>query len=368
MAKQVLSNAVILEGKELEVTRGYIVIRDGVIEKISEGTPPKRGTDLKRGFILPPFVNAHTHVADSVAKEVYLGLTQSQVVGPGGAKFRALSSHPRSELLSSIRTTLRDMCRTGTLAHCDFREGGAEGVEVLRKASHKAIESIIMGRPSIIEELDTVLTKSDGVGLHSLNSFDDEGLELIAKRTRQAKKLFSVHVAELASAQGEIGRALELRLSFIVHATHADEGDFVSVQKNNIPVVFCPRANSLLGVGVPPIHLALATNARFCFGTDNATVCRPNMFEELSFAWACLRRANSAAGGEEARKLLRAATIEPLRIFNLPWGPIEEGEKATFTILARGNNLVNLTDIHAGLVNRAQADNIRAIYRDGKII
>jgi cytosine/adenosine deaminase-related metal-dependent hydrolase len=225
-----------------------------------------------------------------------------------------------------------------------------------------------MGRPSTLEKLDAILTKSDGVGLPSLDAFNEEGLELIAERTRRAKKLLSVHVAELASAQNEVERTLELRPSFIVHATHASEEDFVSIQKSNVPVVFCPRANSVLGVGVPSIHLALATGARFCFGTDNTMVCQPNMFEELSFAWACLRRVNPTAGGDEARKLLRATTIEPLSLFNLPWGPIEKGGKATFMVLARGDNLVNLTDTHAGLVNRARADNIRAIYRDGKII
>lgn len=368
MAKRVISNAIVLEGEELEPTHGYLVVRDGLIEKISEGSPPGRTIDLKRGFILPPFVNAHTHVADSIAKELYLGRTQPQVVGPGGEKSRALGSRSRSELLASIRATLQDMLRTGTLAHCDFREGGVRGVELLRGASHKAIKSIIMGRPSTLGELDVILTKSDGVGLPSLDAFDDEGLWSIAERTRRARKLLSVHVAELAPAQGEIERALELRPSFIVHATHANEEDFVFVQKNNVPIVFCPRANSLLGVGVSPIHLALAANARFCFGTDNAMVCQPNMFDELSFAWACLRSANPAAGGQEARKLLRAATIEPLKLFDLPWGPVEEGREATFVMLARGNNLVNLTDIHAGLVNRARADNIRAVYARGKII
>ena len=368
MTQRVLSNATILEGEELEVMRGYLVIRDGIIEKISEGSPSRRGIDLKRGFILPPFVNAHTHVADSVAKELYLGRTQQEVVGPGGEKFRALASRSHSELLASVRATLQDMLSTGTLAHCDFREGGLKGVNLLREASHKVMKSIIMGRPSTLEELDVVLEKSDGIGLPSLDAFDDEGLRLIAERTRRAKKLLSTHVAELASARGEIERALELRPSFIVHATHANKEDFVSVQKNNVPVVFCPRVNSLLGVGVPPIHLALAANARFCFGTDNAMVCQPNMFEELSFAWACLRSAYPAAGGEEARKLLQAATIESLKLFNLPWGTVEEGGSATFMVLTRGNNLTNLTNIYAGLVNRARADNIRAIYVHGKIL
>jgi len=366
MSQRVLSNATIFEGEELEVTRGYLVIRDGIIIKISKGSPSGRSTDLKRGFILPPFVNAHTHVADSVAKELYLGRTQQEVVGPGGEKFRALGSHSRSELLASVRATLQDMLRTGTLAHCDFREGGVKGVELLREASHKAVKSIIMGRFSTLEELNVVLKKSDGIGLPSLNAFDEKILRSITNQTRRAKKLFSIHVAELKSARDEVERALELRPSFIVHATHANKEDFVSLQKNDVPVVFCPRANSLLGVGTPSIHLALSTNVRFCFGTDNAMVCQPNMFEELSFAWACLRRADPTAGGEEARKLLQAATIEPLNLFNLPWGPVEEGGSATFMVLTRGNNLTNLTNVHSGLVNRARADNIRTIYSRGK--
>ena len=241
-----------------------------------------------------------------------------------------------------------------------------KGVELLRGASHKAVKSIIMGRPSTLEELNLVLKKSDGIGLPSLNAFDEGGLQSIADQTRRAKKLLSVHVAELKSAQNEVERALELRPSFIVHATHADEEDFVSLQKNNVPVVFCPRANSLLGVGTPPIHLALTTNARFCFGTDNAMVCQPNIFEELSFAWACLRRTDPTAGGDEARKFLQAATIEPLKVFNLSWGPVEEGESATFMVLTRGNNLTNLTNVHAGFINRARSDNIRAICARGK--
>ena len=368
MVKRVLSNVIVLEGEELEITRGYLVIHDGLIEKISEGSPPRRSIDLKRGFILPPFVNAHTHVADSVAKELYLGKTQPQVVGPGGEKFRVLNSRPRSELLTSIRATLRDMLRTGTLAHCDFREGGAKGVELLRKASHKTIKSIVMGRPSTLEELGATLAKSDGIGLPSLDAFDEEGLRSIAEQSKQAKKLLSVHVAETASARSEIGRALGLHPSFIVHATHASEEDFASMREDDVPVVFCPRANSLLGVGVPPIHLALATGTRFCFGTDNVMVCQPNVFEELSFAWSCLRQVDTSAGGEEARRLLQAATVEPLKIFDLPWDPVREGGEATFMLLARANNLTDLTDVYAGLVNRARADNIRAIHVRGKTI
>jgi cytosine/adenosine deaminase-related metal-dependent hydrolase len=377
MIKQVFSNAIILEGENLEITHGYLVIRDGIIEEIGEGTPLRRGINLKRGFVLPPFVNAHTHIADSVMKELYLGRKQSETVGPNGVKFLALHSSPRDELLASINSTLSDMLRTGTLAHCDFRQGGVEGVKLIKRVSHSAVISIVLGRPSEVRELDEILTLSDGIGLPSLEVFDNKKLVSVANRTKRAKKLFSVHIAETLEAQsdsfrkfgkGEVERALGLNPSFIVHATYANKSDLEALRKKNIPVVFCPRANSLLGVGSPPIQLALETGTTFYFGTDNVTVCQPNMLEELPFAWSCLRKTNTSVGGDEARELLKAATVRPLEIFDLPWGPLEGGGKATFILLARGNNLINLADVYAGLVNRARVDNIRAICIRGEMI
>ncbi|MDI6820328.1 MAG: amidohydrolase family protein [Candidatus Hodarchaeaceae archaeon] len=377
MAKQTFYNAVVLEGEDLETVHGYLTVRDGIIEEIGEGMPSTHAVDLKHGYVLPPFVNAHTHLADSVAKEMYLGKTQPEVVGPGGLKFRELGSRTEKEIIAAIRSTLRDMLRTGTLAHCDFREGGVAGVKLLRAASSPPVISIILGRPSVPAELSDLLRVSDGVGLPSLDAFEPTVLRDIVDRTLATNKILAVHVAEMAEAQrasirdkgkGEIQRALELRPSFVVHATWATEDDFMALHRADVPVVFCPRANSVLSVGTPPLRLALDAGTKFCLGTDNVTACQPNMFDELAFAWACIRRDSSEVGSEEARGLLRAATIEPLALFDLPWGPIQEGGRATFLVLSRRHNLTNLTDVHAGLVNRARADNIRAIYMDGKIL
>jgi len=377
LAKQTFYNAVLFLGDELEATSGYIIIRDGVIEEIGEGMPAKRGKDLKRAFILPPFINAHTHVADSVSKDIYLGKTQTKVVGPNGAKFRELRSRTESEIISAVRTTLGDMLRTGTLAHCDFREGGLAGIELLHRSSNPSVHSIILGRPLNSEKLEEILKVSDGVGLPSLEGFELTALKRIAEKVTRTKKILAVHVAETADSQrssisatgkSEVRRALEMSPSFLVHCTWATEEDFHYICRSGVPVVFCARANSLLGVGVPPIHLALAKGAKFCLGTDNVTVCQPNMFEELSFAWACLRRANGGAGGEEARRLLRSVTVEARKLFSLPWKAIQEGSPATFMVLGRGQNLLNLTDLYAGIINRARPDNIKEIYLDGKII
>jgi cytosine/adenosine deaminase-related metal-dependent hydrolase len=374
MVRQVLYNVTLLEGEDLNITHGYLVIKDGKIEKIGEGTPRARGIDIKRGFVLPPFVNAHTHLADAIAKELYLGRSQPQVVGPRGAKFRKLGGAGR-ELVGTLRTIIHDMFRSGTLTHCDFREGGLAGVKIFQKASTAPVRSVILGRPSKLSELNDLLHACDGVGLSSLDAFESSVVKEIARNVRKAGKILSVHVAETEEAQklsfkktgkSEVERALELRPSFVIHSTWASDEDLLMLKKARVPVVFCARANSLLGVGIAPILRALRSGVKFCIGTDNAAVCQPDMFGELSFDWACMRREDSGVGDEEARELLRAAMIEPLGIFNLPWKPLQEGAPATFLVLSRRHNLVGLKNVHAGLVNRARADNASAIFVDGK--
>jgi cytosine/adenosine deaminase-related metal-dependent hydrolase len=369
--RQVLANAVILVGKDLEVTKGYLVMKDDIIEKISEGSPPGRAVDLKHGFIIPAFVNAHTHVMDSIAKELYVGKTQPEVVGPGGIKFKELNSADTRSLVSAAQATLYEMYKSGTLAHCDFREGGVAGVRLLRRCSRVQLKSVILGRPPSFTELPDVLKEADGLGLPSLDFMRAGELEKAARLTRKVKKLLALHVAETDDAQKasvkktgmtEVKRALELKPSFVVHATHATKDDLRLLQKKRVPVVFCPRANSLLGAGVPPVAQAMQLGLKFCLGTDNAMVCQPDMFEELRFAWACLRRSDPSAGSDEARELMTAATLRSARLLRLPWGPIEVGKKVAFTILSRGKNLENIRDIHAGIVNRARAENVRTVF------
>ncbi|WP_428083373.1 amidohydrolase family protein [Candidatus Hadarchaeum sp.] len=377
MPREILSNAVILEGEDLEITRGYLVIEDGVIREISEGSPQKRAVNLNGGFIMPPFINAHTHVVDAVAKELYLGKSQPQVVGPRGAKFRALENSPLDRMTQATRVTLQDMLATGTLAHCDFREGGVQGVNFLREITRPPLISIILGRFLKVEEMPELLSISDGLGIPSLDAFPKNVLEEASAAAHKRGKFFSAHVAENVREmrafrkkhhRSEAEQAIKLKCSFVVHATHCSRAELLDLKANNIPVVLCPRANSLLGVGVPPIDLVLETGLEFFFGTDNAMVCQPDMFDEISFAWRCLRRNDDAAGSDEAKTLLAAATVRPLSLFKMPWGPVAEGEKATFLVLAKKSNLLCLSDVYAGLVNRARADNLRAIYFNGKII
>lgn len=372
----VLSNAIILEGDDLSPVDGYLVVRDGKIEKISEGSPSGLSKDLKRSIIIPPFFNAHTHLGDSRWRELYIGRTQDEVVGPGGLKHKLLREADENELVAAMRESMRSMLTSGTIGFCDFREGGLAGVRLLKKAVIPHIRGFALGRGSTFDECAKVLEEADGIGAPSLDFLSWQELLKVAREARRRAKIFSVHVSETAEAErrsiekrgeGELSVGLKLNPSFLVHGTHSSEDDLKKARRRKIPVVFCPRANKLLSTGSPPISKALEIDLEFWLGSDNVCVCEPVMFEVLRSAWECVRLENPRAGVEEARHLLMSATTLPSKFF-LKDGSIKEGGDATFVILARRENLRYVEDIFAGIVNRAGIHNVRSVFIRGSEI
>lgn len=377
MSRKIFSNANILVGEELEIIKGFLEIQNNKIKKIGEGEPPEEGIDLNNGFVIPTFVNAHTHLADSVKKDIYIGKKQPEVVGAEGKKFEALESSTREEKINAIKSSMNDMTRTGTSAHCDFREFGIEGIRLIKEAIDPSLKTIILSRPNNQEKLSELLEASNGIGLSSIESLSKDSLRKVSSEIQKTGKLLSVHVAETKDAQEnsmnetgktEIQRALDLNPSFLVHGTWASARDLNSLSENGVPLVICGRANHLLSVGSPPVSQAIERGVEIWLGTDNATVCQPDMFSELSFVWALIRRDNPQAGSNEARTLLKASTINPAKGLNLSFGVLEEGKKASFIVLNRQENLTQLKDPYVGIVGRARTDNIRMIhYPNGEL-
>lgn len=371
MEERIFENATIMTGKELEPIDGYLRIADGTIKEISAGTPQKSGVDLDKAFILPIFINSHTHLADSVKKDLYTGKTQPEVVEEDGEKFKALEEAGFEEKIRSIRDCLVEMKEAGTLAHCDFREEGIMGAKLLNTAEVEDVESIVLTRPKNGDEIEELLVESDGIGLPSLDCLSVQEIERISKLVSVSDKFLSFHVSETELShekslkdfgESEISRALEFDPSFLVHGTWASREDLRDMREENVPLVLCSRANALLGNGVPPIKEALEEGVELWLGTDNVTVSPPDMFQEMSFAWSLLRLKSETAGVKEARELLKAATVNPMDDFKLSFEPINEGNKASFVVISRKFNLRNCENPFVGIVNRARVDNVEMVY------
>ncbi|MCE8423593.1 MAG: amidohydrolase family protein, partial [Candidatus Methanoperedens sp.] len=176
----------IIYGDEFEPIDGQIIIEDGTIKNIEECAV---ATDT---IIAPCFVNAHTHIGDSVIKDPpYLPL-EELVQPPHGLKHRILQETPKSSLVTSMKATIEDMIKTGTCAFSDFREGGLEGVSALKEALNDTeIDGKIFGRP--VGKDISYLDVCDGTGLSSTGDIDMEYLKYVVERTRNKGKKFAIH-------------------------------------------------------------------------------------------------------------------------------------------------------------------------------
>ncbi|MEF8814657.1 MAG: amidohydrolase family protein, partial [Halovenus sp.] len=256
----------VLRGRSFEPLEGRVVVEDGTITAVEEAT------DRTEHIILPAFVNAHTHIADSIAKEAGEGLTLEELVAPpDGLKHRLLRDASVEELVEAMQRTLQFMQSGGITAFLDFREGGLEGVGAIQHALERVeIEGVVLGRESI-----EAMEVADGFGASGAND-DDFARERAA--TREAGKLFGIHAGEVDTS--DINPALDLDPDFLVHMVHATSLHLDRVADSETPVVVCPRSNAATGVGLPPVR-DLLDRTTVALGTDNVMLNSPSMFREM---------------------------------------------------------------------------------------
>lgn len=326
----------VLRGPGFTPIEGRVVIEDGRIAAIEE-----TATDSDR-IVLPAFVNAHTHIGDSIAKEAGRGLSLEELVAPpDGLKHRLLRRTDREEMIAAMRTTIRFMQRGGTTAFLDFREGGREGVTALREAvADLPIDAVALGR----EELGA-LEAGDGFGA---SGAADADFEREREAAREAGKPFGIHAGENRS--DDIEPALDLDPDFLVHMVNADSGHLDRVEREGVPVAVCPRANLTTGVGLPPID-ALADRTTVALGTDNAMLNSPSMFREMEFA--------AKLTDLSAPEVLGMATRAGADLAGLDSGIIEEGREARLLVLdGDSDNLSGVRDPVRAVVRRAGIDDV----------
>jgi cytosine/adenosine deaminase-related metal-dependent hydrolase len=330
---------VILRGREFDPVEGRVVVEDGRIAAVEECAVGSED------IVCPAFVNAHTHIGDSVAKEAGGGLDLEELVAPpDGLKHRILRSTDRGELVEGMARSLRFMADTGTAACLEFREGGVEGVYALREAaSGVGVEPVVFGR----EDVD-VLDVADGFGA---SGAADADFTAQREAAREAGKPFAIHAGEVDAA--DINPALDLAPDLLVHMVHAEPLHMDRVADQGVPVAVCPRSNLVTGVGLPPVA-DLAERTTVALGTDNVMLNSPSMFREMETAAKALDL--------PAADVLRMATVAGAEIADLDCGLIEAGRAARLLVLdGESDNLAGVRDPVRAVVRRAGSSDVKRV-------
>jgi cytosine/adenosine deaminase-related metal-dependent hydrolase len=390
----VIANASLFLGKELEfVERGYIDIDNGVIKSAGAGDYRGRGKQLDaKGFlVMPGFVNAHTHIADSIGKDIAASSGLDGRVHPVfGAKKKILEKSRPEHLKAFVRNSAISMLKKGIVAFADFREGGPEGVKLLREAvAGLPIKCVALGRvdyysspneaaglpEDVVAKAKQVLKIADGLGISGAN--ENTNASLAQYRQLKGEKILAIHAAEsrettefskAQTGRSEVDRIMEhLKPDLLVHMTHATDGEIELAAKTNTGIVVCPRANGVLAAGIPRVAKMLEAGCLVAIGTDNVMLNSPDITKELDYIWKASRAIEKQM--IEPRELLKMATVNAAQMLRLNSGCIEQGRSADLIFVDKKHvDLYPMHDPHAAMVHRLSQSSIRSVMVDGRFV
>ncbi|HEY3423101.1 MAG TPA: amidohydrolase family protein [Methanocellaceae archaeon] len=352
MPHEYIVSGTILYGDDFELRQGYVVISGRKIKEIGF----ERHDSEVSGLICPAFINAHTHVGDSIAKDLPHMPLVDLVAPPNGLKHKILGAASGEEIAEGIRSTLGDMRRTGTFNFIDFRENGAAGARLLRELAGD--RAMILGRLAGDDTIDDVLKESDGIGISSARDIPEDVLRVIVETAKNRGKTVGIHAGELN--RNDIDTAIDIMPDFLVHMTQAVAQDFQRIADRNIPVVVCPRSNAITGVGMPPVKAMREAGVELALGTDNVMLNSPDMFAEMSWI--------AKAFLHDDTYTLKMATLNGARLMGKNAGSIEAGKDADLLVINQmSDNLKGSKNLLSSVVRRARPDDISYFIDEGRL-
>jgi len=389
-----------LYGSDLEfIQSGYAIIENGVFTKIGNGSSEHDSEvhDAEGLLMIPGLINAHTHIADSIAKDVAADHSFNETIHPvHGIKRSILSNSKQEHIAAYMQAAALSMVKKGITTFADFREGAIDGITLLKNAMNDVeVRCLALGRVEYYYDVDSakndnelpedakrtaelVIGACDGFGISGANEYSDSALEYFAKIARSCNKLLGIHAAEAQESsrysmqnfgRSEVSRIIaHMRPDFVVHMTNATDDDIKLVAANNVGTVVCPRANGVLGVGLPRIASMLKQNCTLAIGTDNVMINSPDLFRELDYIWKTCRAVEHEF--VSAKDLLKMVTVNAAKILKLDkLGCIAENMIADAVFIDKHSlDLEPMHDPYASIVHRVSESSIRAVMIGGKLV
>ena len=390
----ILKNISVLYGNDLKfIKKTNVQISGHTFQKISSKISSTKNKVINCDglLLIPGLINSHTHIGDSIAKDIALNKnTDSKIHPVFGIKQKILKETKPKVLSHFMRKTVKSMLKKGITTFVDFREGGLEGVLLLQKTlSDLPIRAIILGRiefyqsksqikknvvlpKSNLNQLEFLIKNCDGLGISGSNENSNSTIRQFSK----TKKIRAIHCAEtkqsyLISKQltkkTEPERCILLKPDFLVHMTYATKSDLKFVSKKIKGIVVCPRANASLAEGIPNVDQMLKAKCNVTIGTDNVMINSPDMFREMDFLWKVTMGIQKKR--IDPKKILKMATVNAGKLLDKKIGCIKEGYLADGVFIKKDNlDLDPLQNPHASIVHRANENSIKAVMIEGEII
>ncbi|BCR05324.1 metal-dependent hydrolase [Desulfuromonas versatilis] len=396
---------------------GALLVRDGRI--VAVGTRKEmlaahggaEVVDFGDAVLLPPMVNAHTHLElthfPRWLNEVGEAAEVRSFVDWILRVIRVKRGVEITRFIPSLAEGIRLSLAAGTGAVGDilsyfparqaYRRSPMAGNLYLETLGRDPLigRKVLRGIGEILGEVkagEMLL----GISPHSPYSVSADYLEEVLQFGRRRKVPLSVHFAEspdevdfLQDSAGPVAETLFPYVGWgdmvpppahrtparyiaergalaapmlLVHGVQVEPRDMPLLAGSGVTVVLCPRSNANLGVGRAPAAAYRQAGVPLALGTDSLASCDSlSLWDEIAFA------ADWLQGDLGPHQLLRLATLDGARALRLDhrMGALAEGMEASFQVL-RPAAVPRLDDLEAHLCAEGRRGQVEALYLKGR--
>jgi cytosine/adenosine deaminase-related metal-dependent hydrolase len=409
------AHVVTMDDTGAEHEDGWVLIADGLIEKVGGGARPDADErlDLGGAVVTPGLVNTHHHLYQTLtraqAQEADL-FTWLKTLYPIWARIDADSEY------AAARTGLAELALSGCTTvfdhHYVFPRDQSGIAESLLKAAEEIGVRLVFGRgsmdlgesngglppDSLVEDIDTILEQTEMLAASGVDvavapcSPFSVTKELMRESAELARRLGAPLHTHLAETVEEEAYCRELygcspveylaELGWLAddvwcaHCVHLSEAEVRRFADTGTGVAHCPTSNLRLGAGVAPVRELLDAGGRVGLGVDgSASNERSDLFLEVKQA-LLVARGRGGPAAMTVREALRLATRGGAAVLRREdIGSLEPGRRADVAVWRTDRlELAGAADPVAGLVLSAphRVDRLlvggEEIVRDGHLV
>jgi len=380
------ASVVTMDPARTEHPTGYVVVRDGLVEKVAPGRAPE---DVRAGadrvvhatgcLLTPGLVNTHQHLYQWATRGLAVDSTLFEWLTELYPVWAGLDEEVvRAASAAALGWLARTGCTTSTDHHYVFPRDGGDllGAEVASAAAvglrfHPTRGSMDLGASqgglppdSVVEDLDEIL----GATEDAISRFHDPAPDAMVRVAVAPCSPFSVTgklMTEAASLARRHGVRLHTHLAettdeqdfcherfgatpteyveslgwlgedvWMAHAVHLDDAALARFAATGTGVAHCPSSNARLGAGIARVRDLRDAGVPVGLGVDGAASNEAgSLLEEVRHAVLFAR----AAGGPDAmgvRDALELATIGGARVLGRDGetGSVEPGKLADLAL------------------------------------
>jgi 5-methylthioadenosine/S-adenosylhomocysteine deaminase len=406
--KTLIRNGIGFWGPEHEVRPMHILVQGDRIAQISAqqiaATPDMTVYDVGGRLLVPGFVDAHTHLAQSFGRGIYDNrhLTQWLVTMTHHFGLSAEETYMATligciEALKSGTTSVAEMTSIGAnadvsiqaiadsglravVSSCfgDFQEGdnppptmnAAQALEAMRQMHQRwhgqyggriSVRVSPVGLPACTEELmrgSRALADELGIGIHT-HSCEGE------KETAGAYERFNCSEVEALHRFGVLGLDAQL-----VHCVWLTECDQQLIAESGSHVVHCPSTNCKITDGVPPMPGLFRRGVNIALGCDGQSSSGSyDMLKEARLASLWAKAVTGDAGMFPAELAFAMMTRNGAQAVGLgeQVGALEVGLEADVTVIEYPQvHLIDERRLLSNLIYGAAGGDVDSVFVGGR--